>query len=107
MSLIEGDAAMSVEHTRARGFVGFLSDYLGRVTGFSTAFFGLSWQPPVIERDTLRKFVVALADRRVLYHEGCGVPRREMIESCTRMRDAVTEALGALPESSKAKPYLE
>jgi hypothetical protein len=98
---------MGKGHTADRGFPEYLRDYLNRVTGISTAFFGLSWQPPALERDTLRKLVVDLADRRVLYHHGCGMPRRNMIESCERMRRSVTDALRALPEDSKAIPYVE
>jgi len=98
---------MSAEHTASRGFASYLRDYLNRVTGVSTSFFGLSWQPPVPERDTLRKLVVELADRRVLYHHGCGMPRRNMIESCERMRASITDALRSLPEESKARPYVD
>jgi len=96
-----------MESTKTRGFLGYLKDYLARVTGISTAFFGVSWQPPPAERETLRRFIIALGDRRILYHDGCGIARRNMIDSCSKIRDAVSVALEDLPESSKAMPYLE
>jgi len=98
---------MPTEHTASRGFASYLRDYLNRVTSISTPFFGASWQPTVSEREVLRKLASELADRRVLYHNGCGIPRRNMIESCERMRASVTDALRSLPENSKANAYLE
>jgi hypothetical protein len=37
-----------------------LSDLARRITGFSTPFFGVSWDPPVAERDTVRGFLTFL-----------------------------------------------
>jgi hypothetical protein len=44
------------------------TDIIARITGFSTPVFGMSWEPPEFERDIIRKFLVSLEDRRVLYN---------------------------------------
>jgi hypothetical protein len=43
----------------------------------------------------------------VLYHNGCGVARRDMIESARRIRENITEALGELPADSAARRPIE
>jgi hypothetical protein len=45
-----------------------LRDLARRITGFSTPFFGVSWNPPAAERDTVRGFLTFLEDRRVLFN---------------------------------------
>ncbi len=37
------------------------------MTGFSTPFFGVSWNPPAADRDVARRVLAFLEDRRVLY----------------------------------------
>ena len=43
-------------------------EIIRRLTGFSTPFFGISWQPPESERKTIRKLFNFLEDRRVLFN---------------------------------------
>jgi hypothetical protein len=38
------------------------------LTGFSTPFFGVSWNPPETDRDIVRKLIIFLEDRRALYN---------------------------------------
>jgi len=41
--------------------------FLNRLTGISTPVGGVSWKPPINERDIARKLLVFLEDRRVLF----------------------------------------
>lgn len=43
------------------------SEIAARMTGFSTPFFGLSWNPPTADREVARRVLAFLEDRRVLY----------------------------------------
>ena len=79
---------------------------LGRITGFSTPVFGLSWQPAEPEREAIRRLFVFLEDRRVLY-----VPRNlevlsEVSRSVLAIREEVTRTLQDVSEDSKAAPAL-
>ena len=38
------------------------------LTGFSTPFFGVSWNPPETDRNVVRKLITFLEDRRALYN---------------------------------------
>lgn len=42
-------------------------DILGRLTGFSTPFIGVSWDPSNTEKDVAKSVIAFLEDRRVLY----------------------------------------
>ena len=39
-----------------------------RLTGISTPIGGISWTPPVNEKDKAKQLLVFLEDRRVIYH---------------------------------------
>ena len=43
-----------------------LAKILNHLTGISTPVFGISWNPPQIERDTVQRLVTYLEDKRVL-----------------------------------------
>ena len=79
-----------------------LSDLARRVTGFSTPIFGLSWNPPAAERDTVRALLTFLEDRRVLYQpyqlEGEG----DVDHSVHAIRQQCTLSLASLDEQSQA-----
>lgn len=49
-----------------KGVISF-ADIAKRVTGMSTPFFGVSWNPPEGRRDIVRRLVAFLEDRRALY----------------------------------------
>jgi hypothetical protein len=46
-----------------------LPDLARRITGFSRPIFGVSWNPPAAERDTVRSFLTFLEDRHALFHQ--------------------------------------
>ncbi len=43
-------------------------DILLRITGISTPMFGVSWNPPQSERETVRRFISYVEDRRTLFY---------------------------------------
>lgn len=76
------------------------------LTGFSTPIFGVSWNPPKDEREVIRKLIIFLEDRRVLYN-----PYRleffdPVIESVLEIRKNLTEVLKNLNENSEAAPSI-
>ncbi|MFN0197956.1 MAG: hypothetical protein ACKVT0_14520 [Planctomycetaceae bacterium] len=81
-------------------------DFLRRITGISTPILGVSWNPSPPERPIILRLFAQLGDRRVLFDSGCGVPRREMIDSATTMRENITEAVGAINDQSPGKRCL-
>jgi hypothetical protein len=70
------------------------SEIAGRMTGFSTPFFGASWTPPTVDRDVARKVIAYLEDRRVLYIPSEVETADHCIESVQQMRRFFTEILG-------------
>jgi hypothetical protein len=81
-------------------------DFLRGFRGFSVSVFGIgggvSFAPPTNERETVLKLISQLGDRRVLFHSGCGVPRRDMIASAEKMRSNITAAFEQIPKSRAA-----
>lgn len=77
-------------------------DLARRITGFSTPYFGLSWNPPQSERDTVRAFLTFLEDRRVLYNPFQLEVEGEVEHSVHIIRRSCTESLSTLPETSRA-----
>ena len=43
------------------------SEIAGRITGFSTPIFGISWTPPQVDVEIARGVLIYLEDRRVLH----------------------------------------
>lgn len=79
-----------------------LSDLSRRLTGFSTPFFGVSWKPPVADRDTVRTFLTFLEDRRVLFNPYDLEVEYQVKESIQQIREKCTTAISALPDRSPA-----
>ncbi|WP_127091134.1 DUF6650 family protein [Aquabacter cavernae] len=75
---------------------------IGRLTGFSTPIFGVSWEPPTLERDVVRRLVTFLEDRRVLYVPYCLEIPSEVEASVLLIREELTRTLQSLPEASPA-----
>jgi hypothetical protein len=42
---------------------------VGRLTGFSIPIFGVSWNPPEIDRDVAGRIITFLEDRRIIHHD--------------------------------------
>lgn len=81
--------------------MGFRS-LLHRVTGLSVPVFGIQWTPSVNERDVVRRVLTGFEDRRVLYAPLCLEVPDQVTHSVLGMRDALTQALQELPETSEA-----
>jgi hypothetical protein len=72
-----------------------------RLTGISTAVFGVSWNPPEAERVVARRVIAFLEDRRVLYLPS----EMESPDHCARsvldIRSALTSEIAKLKEDSE------
>jgi hypothetical protein len=64
---------------------------LKNITGVSTPFFGIQWNPPIVESDVAREIIVFLEDRRDMY----GPEEREGADYC---RQSVELIRGMLTE---------
>jgi hypothetical protein len=79
-------------------------DLASKITGFSTPFFGMSWQPPETERKIAKSVVNYLEDRRVLYNPTKLEVSRDCITSVNDIRRFLTAKLDELdPNSELAK----
>jgi hypothetical protein len=81
-------------------------EIVSRITGFSTAVFGLSWNPPEPEVTTARRVLTFLEDRRVFRN----VIWRDDVESCVqsvlKIREYLTTELGNLASKSDLEQSL-
>lgn len=71
-----------------------------RLTGFSTPLFGISWASTESERDIVRRLVISLEDRRVLFNPLALEVEWQAIESVTDIRRHLSEVLGEIGEAS-------
>jgi len=76
------------------------------ITGFSTPVFGISWNPPESERETVRKLITFLEDRRALFNPYDIENPHWLIESVLEIRKTLTESLQALAEESGIASHL-
>jgi hypothetical protein len=82
-------------------------DLASKLTGFSTPFFGISWQPPETERKIANSVVIFLEDRRVLYNPTeMELPYRCM-SSINEIRHFFTETLAELNQKSELAKNLK
>jgi hypothetical protein len=79
---------------------------LKNITGISTPFFGIQWNPPVVESDVAREVIVFLEDRRVLYgpeqQEGASYCR----QSVELIRELLTEKMPQLSSNGEINRLL-
>jgi hypothetical protein len=74
-----------------------------RISGFSIPVIGggLQWTPTEPERETVRKLLSFLEDRRALYVDYCLEIEDQVAQSVLKIREELTKTLQALPEGSK------
>jgi len=75
---------------------------LQRITGISTPYFGVSWNPPQLDRDAVKHVLAFLEDRRALYY-----PYEQelpsLVEGSVRdIRRELSDALGKVEKDSVA-----
>lgn len=77
-----------------------------RITGFSLGPFGISWAPAEDKREIVRKLIVFLEDRRVLfvpYHMEFGP---WVVESVLEIRKELTQTLKKFPDTDPTSQVL-
>ena len=57
-----------------------------RITGVAIPVFGVSWNPPELEREVVRQTFIFLEDRRVLYSDFAWEVEREVADSVLAIR---------------------
>lgn len=72
-----------------------------RLTGFSTPFFGLSWQPDEAEVRIAKRVITQLEDRRVLYSAYELEVPSHCISSVIEIRRILTDEIGRLSQDSQ------
>lgn len=72
------------------------AELLNRLTGISTPIFGISWNPPEIDRDIARRVITYLEDRRVLYDPYDIETPHYCVISVIEIREYLTNELMAL-----------
>ncbi|MEA2274560.1 MAG: hypothetical protein QOI98_3268 [Solirubrobacteraceae bacterium] len=70
------------------------SEIASRLTGISTPIFGVSWTPAQSDVEAVRRTLVFLEDRRVLYAPDEVEVPRHCVESALRIREFLTDQLG-------------
>ena len=71
-----------------------------RLTGISTPIGGISWNPPVDERDIAKQLLVFLEDRRVLFMPYDMEVEPYVMDSIIEIRQRLTKALELISRSS-------
>ena len=76
------------------------------LTGFSTPFFGVSWNPPETDRDIVRKLITFLEDRRALYNPYNIETPMFVDQSILMIRKELTDTLQKLGDNPDISPHL-
>jgi hypothetical protein len=84
-----------------------LTQFFDRISGVSTPFVGISWIPPIDERQTIYRLLQRMGDRRLIRHYHGGFEYSSVVSSLNTMRSNLTEALAELSPESKVRPLLE
>ena len=82
------------------------SELGNRLTGISTPFGGISWQPSELELSTARRIIAFLEDRRVLYSPSELEVPEHCVHSVLEIRQFITAELGKLDSESGLAPSL-
>ncbi len=77
-----------------------------RITGVSLPIFGISWNPPKLERQIAEKVITYLEDRRVLYNPYELESPKHCVESINQIRVFLTEQLYDLDRDSELSQTL-
>ena len=76
------------------------------LTGFSTPFFGVSWNPPETDRDIVRKLITFLEDRRALYNPYNIETPMFVDQSLLEIRKELTNTLQRIGNNPDISPHL-
>jgi len=76
------------------------------LTGISTPFFGVSWNPPETDREIVRKLITFLEDRRVLYNPYEIEDLRFVGQSLIEIRKKLTSSLQRIGDNPEISPHL-
>lgn len=82
------------------------TEIFDRLTGISCPLFGISWNPPVLERTIAREVIVFLEPRRVLYAAYEYESVCPCITSVTEIKNYLTSELQQVREKSKISSYI-
>jgi len=77
------------------------SEIINRLTGISTPFAGVSWQPAELEITAARRVITFLEDRRVLYEPEQMEVASHCVHSVLEIRRRLSEELGKLDGGSE------
>ena len=77
--------------------------FLQRISGVSTPVFGVSWRPPNHDRQELRRLIIFIEDRRILFRSDFVDGRSDwVVQSILEIRNELTKTIQNLSEDSKA-----
>ena len=76
------------------------------LTGISTPVFGVSWNPPVTDREIVRNLVTFLEDRRALYNPYNIETPLFVNQSLLEIRKELTETLRKIGDNPDISPHL-
>lgn len=79
---------------------------LGRITGISIANFGVQWQPSASDRDTIRKLLTFLEDRRALFNPFPAEIEDHVTHSIHEIRKQCVATLQELGEDSAGRDHV-
>lgn len=78
-----------------------------RITGISIPVFGVSWNPPKLEKQIAEKIITYLEDRRVLYNPYELESPKRCVESINQIRSFLTEQLYDVDRGSELSLILQ
>jgi hypothetical protein len=81
-------------------------DMLKRITGVSTPWFGISWNPPASDRDAIHKFLAFLEDRRALFNPLPAEVEDHVISSIHMIRAECAATVGTLNEKAPGAEHV-
>ncbi|MFN4248638.1 MAG: hypothetical protein ACK4EY_12990 [Flavipsychrobacter sp.] len=80
---------------------------LRKITGISTPFLGVSWEPSIGERNIIYKLIVNLSNRRLLDRTHGGFHFKAAINSLEHIRSNISDAIIEIGPDSKFRNILE